>query len=968
MLELHTLGAAGLRTSDGVELRAILAQPKRLALLAFLALARPGRLHRRDELLAIFWPEFDTERARAALRDSLYFLRRHVGDVIVTRGSDGVGVDADLLCVDALLFQDAVRAGRAEEAVLLYEGDLLSGFNSPSAPEFEFWLDNERTRLRRLAADAARAAGDAATERPADATRWYRRALELAPYQESALHGLLDLLERSGDTAGAVATYEAFAARLARELEISPSAATRARIEKLRTAPTAPRPAVRRPRVDVIDLAKYTRDAPAAPAPVAEIPAASPPAATRRSTNASVYLWRLLPIVALVAQIALLPIAWRSRGDAAAPNPEPADIVVLPFTVHGSGASYLGEGIIDLLGAKLNGVGGVRAVDPQALFTVLAARQAGPIDLAAGRTVAEQFSAGHFVMGSVVQAGTNIQVSAFLYDRAGRQVGRADGVGDEKTIIAIIDDVARELLAGRFGSDDRIAGLAALTTSSLPALREYLDGERQFRSGDFDRAIEALQRAIAHDTTFALAYYRLSSAADWVGRAHIAEPAALSAYRHRERLPESDRALVSARHEHWFGDAARAEAVYVQLTGARPNDVEAFFELAEVRFHAGPWFGRPFTAAETAFRRVLELNPQHIAAMVHLGRIAAATHRPLLLDSLIRRIAGIEPDHAGYLELRALLAAMNGVRSAVDPIIAQIEQSRHGASLSAVAERVAVYTGNLRAAETIARAQLAPSRTPAERALAHQVLAHLLVGQGRWSEAKLELAALARLNPPLAAHVRANLVTATFVSVSAADVAESEQALRSHDPFDDEGAPAADPAHFSEVRRTFYLGLLAALRRDPAADDYARALDAVVGDSNDVVFARSLAGTLRARTLATRGDTAAALRILEETWLPPRKPLMIGWAWTHSHVNARLFRAELLLQQREFAEALAWADATMEDIAGSPLVYAQATRVRARALDGLGRIAEARIEQERYLRVIGRAGDAQRISAIRDTP
>ena len=41
MIRLRTLGPLDLRGSDGEELRTILAQPKRVALLAYLALATP---------------------------------------------------------------------------------------------------------------------------------------------------------------------------------------------------------------------------------------------------------------------------------------------------------------------------------------------------------------------------------------------------------------------------------------------------------------------------------------------------------------------------------------------------------------------------------------------------------------------------------------------------------------------------------------------------------------------------------------------------------------------------------------------------------------------------------------------------------------------------------------------------------------------------------------------------------------
>ena len=57
--------------------------------------------------------------------------------------------------------------------------------------------------------------------------------------------------------------------------------------------------------------------------------------------------------------------------------------------------------------------------------------------------------------------------------------------------------------------------LASVTTSSLPALRAWLEGEVHYRHGAADAAVAAYERALAHDTTFAFAYYRLSSAYSW---------------------------------------------------------------------------------------------------------------------------------------------------------------------------------------------------------------------------------------------------------------------------------------------------------------------------------------------------------------------------------------------------------------------------------------------------------------------
>jgi len=641
------------------------------------------------------------------------------------------------------------------------------------------------------------------------------------------------------------------------------------------------------------------------------------------------------------------PAAWRAIvGAAGTPAPSAADIVILPFTVHGGAdAGFLGEGMVDLLGAKLNGAGGLRAVDPQALLTVLRSLPDRPADLGLGRDVARRFQAGHFIMGSVVQAGTSLQISAYLYDDDGQLIGRADAVtAADSGLFALVDDLARTLLAGRFTDEDApIAGLAALTTSSLPALRAYLDGERFFRSGDYTSAIEALQGAVAIDSTFALAYYRLSSAADWVGRANVSEPAARAAMRHADRLPAADRALVVARHEYWFGDAARAAALYRELAATQPYEVEGWFELGEVLFHAGPWFGRSLTEAGPAFRRVLELHPRHAAAMVHLARVAAVERNVALLDSLLQALDAAEPTHSGIDELQALRAALvPGGRPEARP-----ETQRPG---TATAERVAVYTGNLGAATELATQFIPFAATTDDRALVAQSLSHLYAAQGRWREAKRQLAALEAIDPGIAAQVFANIVGALPVPPPRADIVAARDALARHPPADEPDAPSADPGHFARARHAYHLGVLSLMLGEPV-EPWITRLDTAQGSNDARTFSRNLAATLRARRLVADGNAAAALGELERSWLPPRKPLMIGWAWTHANVNARLLRAQLLAQLNRGDEALRWLDAVTEDIAGSPLILPQVHLLRARIHDAAGRREEAAAGYEAFLQL-----------------
>ena len=78
-IQLRTFGTIDLLDADGREVRSLLAQSKRLALLVYLALAPPPYFRRRDTVIALFWPELDDEHARGALRQALSYLRQSLG-------------------------------------------------------------------------------------------------------------------------------------------------------------------------------------------------------------------------------------------------------------------------------------------------------------------------------------------------------------------------------------------------------------------------------------------------------------------------------------------------------------------------------------------------------------------------------------------------------------------------------------------------------------------------------------------------------------------------------------------------------------------------------------------------------------------------------------------------------------------------------------------------------------------------
>ena len=143
MVRLRSLGTIDLRDAHGNELRAVLVQPRRFALLVALAVTRPYGFQRRDRLAALFWPEESAERARAALSRAIYFLRSHLGDdVVLSRGAEEISIDRARFSSDAEAFNAALDSGDPAAALDLYGGELLPAFFASGAPGFEEWLES----------------------------------------------------------------------------------------------------------------------------------------------------------------------------------------------------------------------------------------------------------------------------------------------------------------------------------------------------------------------------------------------------------------------------------------------------------------------------------------------------------------------------------------------------------------------------------------------------------------------------------------------------------------------------------------------------------------------------------------------------------------------------------------------------------------------------------------------------------
>lgn len=229
MYRLTVLGGMDLMDPDGHRVQSVLNQPKRLALLAYLAIEGRGRPVPRDRILAVIWPECDDATARNRLKRAVHFLRRSLGPGVLPRDpSDRLHLDPAAFSADVGDFWAALDAGHCGDALALYQGELLPGFHLDDCREFDSWLETERRRVSAAAADAGMEVArlSVGADGPPTIRRAVSRALEIDP-GAGRLREALKILALAGDRVGIADVYTVYERRLAEELGLEPDGALR---------------------------------------------------------------------------------------------------------------------------------------------------------------------------------------------------------------------------------------------------------------------------------------------------------------------------------------------------------------------------------------------------------------------------------------------------------------------------------------------------------------------------------------------------------------------------------------------------------------------------------------------------------------------------------------------------------------------------------------------------------------------
>ncbi len=929
--QLITLGRLALVPPMGAADAGLNRQRRKLAVLAVLALAR-GPVSR-DLLLEMFWGEQDESRARHSLSDALSHLRRALGSGAISARSTDVSLAEDArLRVDAVQFAAAVRAGDWEGALVVHSGPFLDAVYVGGSARFEQWVDGEARRMARLFQTACerRCAELAAREAWVECAGVARRWLRADPASAGAALALLRGLRGNGGREGelrALEEYEAHRRLLQQELGVAPdpkvievarqieASLRRSRAEVAAPAPPAGTVAASGPPPPTVSPAGVPH--PTVASPLRKRPAvdAAPPTdAGDAPVQPPQRAWRDRRVrIGVVAALALAAVLFLLGRRDAAP-PVATTLAILPFSLHGHAEyGYLREGMVDLLSTNLDGAAGLRTVDPRAVLAAANADDDGSIAAPSeGRALAARLGAATYVMGDVAEAGGRLRITAAMYDvtRPDEPLNRAYAEGDADSLFAVVDDLTVGLIADRVQRlGGRLSRTAALTTSSIPALKAYLEGERHWRALRLVEAVESMRQATREDTAFALAWYRLGMASSWDAKVDVAQEAMERAVRHSEPLSARDRTLIAAYRDVVQRDPDEAERRYRAVVADYPTDVEAWAGLGEMWFHANPWRGRSFQESRAAWEQVLRLEPHNIGATWHLAYVSARQGNRAELDSLTRTIQTTVAGGAD-LSVRAIRAVAMQHTEAQDDVLSDLARADDFTLILAV-WRIAVSTEALETVARFAELLTHARRPPEVRALGHSLQAHLHMGRGQRRAAHAELDSLARLDPVQALEYRTLLASFPLQPADRAALESLRDELRGSSGT--EAPPVTSPADLwvnvhaglHAQLRTYLYGLTSALLGSAADAERSAAVLDRTGDSDADHLARAQAREIRAVLLRARGHVHTALDVLDSA------DDMVDFGSARAspffaRSRQRFVRGELLRAAGRETEALGW--------------------------------------------------------------
>ncbi len=242
------------------------------------------------------------------------------------------------------------------------------------------------------------------------------------------------------------------------------------------------------------------------------------------------------------------------------------------------------------------------------------------LDEELGREVAQREGIKALVVCSINQLGDVYTLTASIVDPNTQvtlktETSQAKG---KNSVLEALDDLAwkirKDLGESLKDIQEQKVALPRATTSSLEALKNYVEAKRARGSSQREEALALLEKALELDSDFALAHAELGSIYYWKNDRAKGEEHFTKALSLLERLTEREKLWIQAIVPAYRGNRDEATTKYKVYLRRYPDDSSGWHNLGHnyLMLHR-------YNEAIDAFTRVIEVNPNSWSSYINIA-------------------------------------------------------------------------------------------------------------------------------------------------------------------------------------------------------------------------------------------------------------------------------------------------------------------------------------------------------------
>jgi serine/threonine protein kinase/Tfp pilus assembly protein PilF len=342
-----------------------------------------------------------------------------------------------------------------------------------------------------------------------------------------------------------------------------------------------------------------------------------------------------IPALAFIAVVIIGVILWQVLQKKKAAPLIPSDklslgVVYFENNTGDDSLDHWRKALSELLIADLSQSKHIRVLSRDRLFNILKemnlleAKSYSSKDL---EEVAARGRVENILQGAYAKAGENIRINVMLQQAStGELLGSesVEGMG-EKSMFSMVDELTRRIKASFRLSEETIASdidmeVEKITTSSPEAFRYYSEGREQLGKAENLKSIESMEKAIAIDPEFAMAYRAMAVSYGNLGYASARRNNLQKALELSERV--SDRERYQIQGDFYSGSEKtfdKAIEAFNKLLVLYPDDTAGNNNLGALYSALEEW-----EKAIDRFEALKNLGDEHIFTYTNLAGVYMA--------------------------------------------------------------------------------------------------------------------------------------------------------------------------------------------------------------------------------------------------------------------------------------------------------------------------------------------------------